>query len=262
MKHSFSPSFADPLKCRVCKYDQLSHTNEVECEVCGNKGECDIMYGNILMCQPCQVKEATAQAINNTPEMQQARVDEMNAQTIIERNKQIESTIKVDTDIHNAKMIAIVDLKKSIDEDSSIPADKKLFTLAKVIDDRYVVLKDALAKLRQDTIENENEQRAIQTYYNELAKRLKDDERAQLKLKDVNYKPIEGKPKKSTAPKTKQLDKIQLAKFAGDIEKEFPALKGLALTTLQTVMVSTRAQTVEAAYNILKGMLTESTTKA
>lgn len=265
MKHSFSPSFADPLACRVCKYDKLSHTKEAECEVCGEHGECDVLYGNILMCQSCQAKEQAAQAVNNTPEAIETRVANVKSDTLIgliDKNKEIESSIHVDTDIHNAKMIAIVDLKKSIDEDSTILPEQKLFTLAKTIDDRYEVLKTALGNLKQEITENENEQRAIQTYYNELAKKLKEDERAQLKLKDVNYKPIEGKPKKSTAPKTKQLDKIQLSKFAGDIEKEFPALKGLALTTLQTVMVSTRAQSVEAAYNILKGMLTESTTKA
>jgi len=254
MNHSFSPNISDQTICRVCKKDQISHTDKAICEACGNSNVCDILYGNFLMCKSCQEKEKIAQA--NLVATADKRVEEMNARVLIEHNKKIEQSINIVSDIFNAKMVSIIDLKNSIDGDASIPLDEKLFTLAKTIDERYTHLREVLLNLKSQQADNENEQRAIQTYYNELAKRLKEDERAQLKLKDVNYKPAEVKPKKQSAPKTKSLDKIQLHKFAADIEKEFPTQKGLALTMLQTVMVSSRAQTVEAAYNIYKGMLT------
>jgi len=252
MNHSFSPNIIDKAKCRVCKFDEISHTDRATCECCGNSGKCDVMYGNMLLCQNCIEKEKSLQEDNSKPEVIAARVD---AASLIAKNQQIEQGLNISEDLFNAKMISIIEIKRTIDLDESIPLDKKIFELAKVMDTRYTHLREILPKQKQVVAENENEQRAIQTYYNELAKKLKAEEREQLKLKDVNYKPIEPAIKKQKAPSTKSLNKIQLHKFAADIANEFPSQKDLALVVLQSVMVSQNCQTVEAAYNIYKGML-------
>ena len=122
---------------------------------------------------------------------------------------EIDATIKISTDIFNAKTIAIHEIKKAIDEDPAIPADQKHFTLAKLLEARYDKLVDIIFSANATKTEAENEQRAIQTHYNDLGKRLKDEERAKIRLKDATYKPIE-KVVVDKTPKAPKLKKVEL----------------------------------------------------
>lgn len=212
MNHSFTPSAADETKCR-CGYSEMDHTNRATCEVCGNSGTCNILYGNILMCQDCEAKEMALQLENNTPEKQEARVRESNE--FLEIAKAIDTTVQVRTDLHNAETMAIIDIKRAIDEDTLI--ENKHFTLSKILEERYLSFKDKVFSLREEITKLESQQRAIQTYYNELSKKLRAEEKAQIKLKDVTYQPIEPKVVRPKVTKP-SINKIELKKLCEEYQ--------------------------------------------
>src|SRR5574339_135066 len=206
MNHSFTPSTADPTKCR-CGYSEIDHTNRATCEVCGNSGTCNLMYGNILMCMDCEAKE---QKIIAEKKAEQVK----NGNPLLEIAQQVDTTIQVRTDIHNAETMAIVDIKKTIDEDTSIP--NKHFALSKILETRYLGYKDKVFSLKEEITKLETQQRAIQTYYNELSKQLRAEEKAQIKLRDVTYQPKEPKQIKTPKGKKQSINKIELDKLCAE----------------------------------------------
>lgn len=207
MKHSFVSSAGNQELCR-CGRPEIDHTDRATCEACGNSGTCDVMAGNILACMDCQEKEARLQAENNTPEKQQARVDQMNS--VLQIARAIDTTVQVRTDVFNAETLAIVDIKRAIDEDETI--QNKHFTLSKIIDERFVQFGEAIFAKREEIAILEAKQRASQNYYHELKKKLTAEERASLKLKDVTYQPAEPKTVKPKAP-SQSINKIELDKL-------------------------------------------------
>ena len=154
----------------------------------------ELSQNNILICVNCLNPPSST-----TPE-------ERNA-TARQKWLEVDTQIRISTDIFNLKTMAIHEMKKAIDEDPSVPADQKYFELAKLLDSRYTKLIDVIFGARNEVIQAENEQRAIQVYYNELGKRLRTEEREKIRLKDANYKPLEVKPEKTPkAPKLKKPD--------------------------------------------------------
>jgi hypothetical protein len=219
MNHKFSPALTDTIKCIRCDFDEKSHTDRATCEACGNSGNCEIFAGNMLLCSECIEKEQIAQRENEKGALERVSDARNEANRKIEESRKVDTSIRIRADIFNAKTVAIVELKKSIDENPEI--ENKHFALAKELDTRFQHLKDIIFGLRAEVTEHENEQRAIQTYYNELAKRLREEEREKIKLQDVNYKPIEPKTiRKPRAPKVKKFDKVEVRKLAK--ESGFP----------------------------------------
>lgn len=198
MNHPFEPSVTDPQICAKCKHKFIDHTDRATCDNCGCSGEMNLTSNGDLLCPECDFKDLkprTTEELNNR------------ALEVRRRFNEIDSQIKISTDIFNAKTVAIHELKKVIDDDPTIPAEQKYFTLAKHIESRFNNLTEIIFSQRQIILEAENEQRAIQTYYNEHAKKLRAEEREQIRLKDVTYKPLEVKPVKTPkAPTTKKVD--------------------------------------------------------
>lgn len=177
----------------------IDHTDRATCEVCGNSGEMILASNNILMCIDCDIKDIrprTVEEINNR------------AIAVQHRFREIDSRLTIATDIFNAETISIHAAKKAIDEDSAIPADKKHFELAKLVESRYDKLSDIIFSRRQEITEAESKQRALQTYYNELGKRLRQEEREAIRLKDATYKPLE--PKVIKQPKAPTVKKVNV----------------------------------------------------
>lgn len=251
MKHSFQPTSDGLNKCRACRYTEIDHTEHATCESCGATATCNIYtYKNlstILFCPTCYEKEVVA--YSRTPAYAES-VEKNAYQSLLAESEKVDSAINIQTDIFNAKTVSINALKLEI-EKSGI--ENPHFELAKVLDARYKHLKDVIFSNRAQITDAENEQRAIQTHYNELAKKLRSEERTQLQLKDVNYKPSMPDLKKVKAPAVKQYDRDALVLWAGKLELEFPALKGLGLKTIQTLVVASNVKP-EGAYNILKTM--------
>lgn len=195
MNHPFSPSSNNPVLCNQCKHKAIDHTDRATCDICGNSGECNLTSDDRLLCPDCDYKDLR----DRTPEELNSRATEVRR-----KFNEIDAGIQISTDIFNAKTIGIHQLKLAIDADSSVPADKKYFTLATAIDVRFTKLTEIIYGAKETVLHAENEQRAIQTYYNELGKRLRQEEKEKLRLRDATYIPITPDVKKTPkAPKVK-----------------------------------------------------------
>jgi hypothetical protein len=201
-------------------------TKQGDCEVCP-KTDIAITkhYGNIWFCEECWDKETKHQS----PEMQQSRVETYRAS--VEASRLADAKIEVRTDLFNAATESIVNLKKMIDENAEIT--NKPYQLAKELLDRFNHFKQVVFDLNQQLVEANNEQKAIQVYLNQMANSLRAEEREQLKIQDINYKPNPVKEPKvksiKTASSTKKLDKKLVAQYAREL--------GVNEFTLQMVIV-------------------------
>ncbi len=237
------------LLCSFC-YQQNIKGKIVECECCPNKvaeRSIKIFGGNMKMCSSCHAKEIQAQIELQKPENQQARVDAMHL--ALEKAKAIDNAVSVRTDLFNAATVSIVELKEKIDKDDTIV--NKQFTLAETLMERFEHFKSVVFEANETIVNATNNQKAIQVYLNQLANTLRAEERAKLKIQDINYKPKEVKPVKPRAIKTAKakLDKVELRKYAAEL--------GVSEFTLQMIVVS-KGITVEKAADILRKNLKES----
>jgi hypothetical protein len=149
------------------------------------------------MCIDCDIKDTrprTDEELHNR------------AVAVQHKFKAIDATLNISTDIFNAETVSIHEAKKAIDEDPSIPTEQKHYELAKLVEARYDKLSDIISSRRQEITEAESKQRALQTYYNELGKRLRTEERESIRLRDASYKPIE--PKQIKTPKAPSIKKL------------------------------------------------------
>lgn len=252
----FGSDTGTKLLCMLC-YTQSLKGKIVECECCPNKvaeRAIKIFGGNMKMCVTCHAKELVAQADLQDPIKQEERLqnsnDRANAiKTALEKSKEIDNSIEVRTDLFNADTVAIVDLKKLIDEDVTI--QNKDFALAQTLMERFEHFKSVVFEASETIVQATNNQKAIQVYLNQLANSLRAEERAKLKIQDINYKPKEVKPVKPRAVRTAKakLDKVELRKYAAEL--------GVSEFTLQILVVS-KGLTVEQAANMLRKNLKES----
>jgi len=196
VNHPFSPSTGNPKLCMRCKREAIDHTDRATCEVCGATGNVEIMQNDIAMCSDCDFKEVrhrTESELNDR------------ALQVQRKFKDIDNQIKIQSDIFNAKTEGIHKMAQAVRDRTDIPEVEKNFIIAKLVDERFQKLGNLIFEKKQEVIEHENEQKAIQIYFNELAKRLKQEERDKLKLKDAQNKPIEAPVKKMpAAPRLKK----------------------------------------------------------
>ena len=234
---------------------------ERECEVCSAKGDW-FKHCAMYMCPTCRDKEMALSAKNKATESDrvsaaiedtvarsnQSIIDARESKVVEDIAKEIpiDGSIQVRSDIFNAKTISIIDMKKGIDEDSSI--EKKHFALALELRSRFLHLRKVLFDIDESRVSITNEQRSIQTYLNELSNKLRTEEREKIKLKDINYKPVVSKiakPRIAKKPKLPKFDKAELKRLASET--------GIPEFTLQTICVAKGIQPTEAA-DMLKGL--------
>jgi hypothetical protein len=243
MDHAFKPSLADKTKCLLCKRAEIDHTDEAKCEACPNTGRMEL-FADMLLCKECIAKEMQAIQAHQSPEKQEQRVLDMHA--MMDKARAIDQSINVRADIFNAETVAIEDIRKAINADSSI--ENKQFALAKALTERYNHYKDVVFELNQKIVEETNKQRATQSYLNSLAKQLRAEEREKLKLADINYKPEPPKKIKPAKPKKAKVDFKELMKYSTEL-----ALEGIIapVATLQ-MMCEARDMTPEQAANMFR----------
>lgn len=168
-----------------------------KCFQCGRLRECDevsvLLTSKLLFCKHCQTERDNYLGELTTSTNQ--------AELFISKSAALDARIRISTDIFNAETVAIADIKKVIDEDESIT--NKHFRLAQAIEVRYKHFAKIVHDKTEEIIELETKQRALQTYFNTLGKELREAERAQLRLKDLQYKPQE--PTKVLKPKKEKL---------------------------------------------------------
>ena len=244
MNHPFSPSQLSPTLCSTCKRTAIDHTDRATCEVCGCSGEMNITSNDILMCPDCDYKD-------HRPRTE----DELNSRATEVRRRfdEIDTSIKISTDIFNAKMLGIHELKNAIDQDTTIPADQKYFILAQTIDKRFTKLTEVIFGANETKLHAENEQRAIQTYYNELGKRLRGEEKEKIRLKDATYQPIT----KPDVQKTPKAPKIKSAPNPNEVRAACVRANvpdAVALVTMFMVAKKLTAEEAISTYKQVKGI--------
>lgn len=226
-----------------------------ECEACEKTDvEITVHYGNMWFCDECWEKEQAATKEHMSPENQQKRVDAYRNSVesrVLDASKAIDNSIAVRTDLFNAATVAIIDMKKAIDENPEV--SNKPYALAEALTERFNHYKQVVFDAQQQILEAGNQQKAIQVYLNQLANSLRAEEREKLKIADINYKPATVKPtvRKVTTSQTKKstkLDKTELRKYAAEL--------GVSEFTLQMVCVS-QGITPEAAANKLRKSINE-----
>lgn len=244
--HNFILSIDNGNKCAKqwgtirCNRPEIDHTENATCEACPNVGPCELYSAEvgqqILLCSECIKKE---EAVRNSPDVAQKRVNQ-----IIEKSKQIDSTIQIRSDIFNAQTTSIIELKDAINADESIK--DKHFHLAQLLTDRLNGFKKAIFEINEELVSKATEQRAVQTYLNELSNKLRIEQREQIKLEDINYQP---NPVKISKPRSvtpvRRFDKTELNKYA--IKLGLPN----GMSVIQTVCIANN-MTPEQAYNKLK----------
>lgn len=228
MNHNYQDSQLHPGICSVCKRNVIDHTEDAVCESCGIQGLCNDV-NNILSCPKCESWYTTAEATDKT-------LHEKAVETRL-AFQQTDANIKISTDIFNAKTVAIHKIKTAIDADPAIT--NKDFALAQLIESRFLHLKDIIFARRAEVVEAENEQKAIQIYYNELAKRLRQEERERIRLKDVQYQPLPVVVKKSREVKIKKYDVDGIKRVSADT--------GVGASILQMLCVQHNITPIEAA---------------
>lgn len=246
--HNFRSAPADSSKCIFCNLPETEHT----CSVCGNKEKQLQKMAGMLYCAECVVKEEEAQRENEKlakERVEQLRIEnERKAQDRI--NNPIiplpDTSIQVATDIFNAKIAALEDIRKEIEADSTI--ENKHFELAKRLEARYTHFKQIIIDAQKAEKDAQHESRTILTYYNDLAKKLKEDERAQIKLNDTQYQPPAKPTKPVKAPSVKKYSKAEI--------REAAAKSGIPEQMLTMICLQRNcsvAEAIQAYAQVMKG---------
>lgn len=262
--HKFLASQIDIERCAICRQFKPNHI----CEICGlntvhinkiledgtvidkdEELELTIADGNILMCHDCYNHENELQ-IENQSEVKVTERKEFTSDVhsiALNASRIMDAAIQVRTDLFNAEVTAIVDLKNIIDNDESIT--NKHYELASQLKDRFEHFQSVIFDKQKEIIESSNSQRAIQVYLNELANKLRSEEREKLKISDINYKPNDI-TKVLKVPKIKvnkpRLDKDELNKAAKEL--------GIPVFTLQSFIVAKNIS-IEVAANMIRASL-------
>lgn len=194
------------------------------CECCPNQHSKDaplMLFMTMWMCPSCikQNKALTAdsesQASARVQETRDKGEQVIGLNKVLKESMIIDSKVEVKTDLFNAETVAIVDIKKAIDDDPSIV--NKNGALAEFLVNRYTGYKEKIFANNAENVELANKQNAIQRYLNDLRNKLTEAEREKYKLLSIDYKPnqvkVANKPINSVA-KPRKYDKAELLKAA------------------------------------------------
>ncbi len=182
---------------------------KLACCICGIKDNIEI-WETQLWCPECKNKEVDAQqGIADT-------VDERVAQ--LAKQVEIDTSIKTTKDFFNAKTTSMIRIRELIDEDDTITTEDKNFEEAKRILDRLKRFSKVLFQLKQKELEVAKETRVMQSHLNDLANKIRTDQREQLRLKDITYKPVSPKISKPRKIKKPKFNKKELREVATSLQ--------------------------------------------
>lgn len=204
--HSFKApppnSLLRPDTCLICKKGVMSHTAFAECEACGRKPCVVEVVGNILLCEDCERKENIALLErpktddtaypNGIPEtIQKLENDRFNKPSDIVA-RIVSSSIHEDLpqngdEFFNAETVSHISLHDRVMADESIPKDKKWYFFVEQLQFRQKHLQVTLAEGIKVINEIRSRSASVQRDLNMLVSKLRTEERAALKLQDINY---------------------------------------------------------------------------
>lgn len=225
-----------------------------ECDACAKPPT--EFFNNMWLCADCRRREGDAMAYGyvggameiNIP----SRVLNMingtqpvnpEVLSVLEKARKIDHALTTRADLYNAETIAIKDVELNLPPDTP----NKNFVLAKLINERIEKYQGLIFGKNEELIALHNQQRAAQTFLNTLANTLRLEEREQLKLRDLNYKPKEVKPVKDVKlPKgTNKPDKEQIRIAATNLSIELH--KPIPEFMLQMICISKNLTVAQGA---------------
>jgi hypothetical protein len=104
-------------------------------------------------------------------------------------------------DVHLARTMPIIELRAMIEQDETIPADKKLSVFTQIGYERFLEKKKAIFDAQQKIAEDQDEARLWQVNLQEAVGKLRTEERAKYADLNISYAPTPiTKKQKSTAP--------------------------------------------------------------
>lgn len=232
------------------------------CESCGKPNH-RTMNKTLMVCPDCLILEQEAQA-----ELERGAEDRIAAhnEEWKKRAEKVNHALQVNTDIFNAQTIAIVELKKLIDSDESVPSNEKHEILAQLIKEHHAHMQQVLFPAKNLLSEITSSMRADEQYLHELRNKLSREAIERLKLEDINYKPTEPKvlktpkaPKvvsdKDATPRKRapKLNMAELNKHAEILSKELGMPATHLVGMLQNVQLSQAFETVAEAASFFRG---------
>lgn len=199
MNHKFAAGLANKENCKFCGFPVLPHLNLSGCETCGKVGMLEIFFlgrDKALLCEVCISKEMEVsralEEVTMTPEAQAERVEVMNVtMTVQQMAREIDSSIHYNGDVFNAKTVALIEVKKSIDAEAELSAEQKNYKFQEFILTRYQHLKARVFELDGEKIDLITEQMVIQKSLRELGEEVRKEIREGFKIADANYTPPE-----------------------------------------------------------------------
>ena len=211
MKHQFKASQTDKSLCEVCERPYLDHTNAAKCDNCGKIGPCEVNSKFYLLCVTPEDSNCYNRALDhliittphpvvNAPE----EVIQKSAQKIIEESERVDNSIRYNGDIYNAKTVAIIDLKKAIDSDDTIPAENKAIVFQDKLAERYYKLSTRIFELDSEKFELATEQLAIGNTLRGLGNEYRKEIRERIRAADKHYQPEKPKIIKETKKREKK----------------------------------------------------------
>jgi len=239
------------------------------CQICNELNEVEI-YLATKMCTECRKDDKTDDRVSDSLMIEKNRLmissnelfqytdvppkiineedlDAAGLEKFIKENQmQVDTTAKVREDIFNAKTTSIVQMEKEIEADDTI--ERKHFALSI----RVTEVRNHLRKILFDVNEAYNktresinsEIRSQTQYLNNLANKLRTNERERIKSRDITYTPLPPKATRKPKVDKKKFDKKELKKYSD-------LLGGNMEYTLQMLCVANNMQP-DKAYEMLK----------
>lgn len=246
LSHAFTPSFTDTKLCgrQNCGFPADKHGNDAECDACTNRGILQVCNG-MALCRECVAKEIE----NTLPSVpvESLTPSEPLKNAVLQMSREIDNSIRVSSDLFNANTTPILELKKAIDSDDSIPADKKHYKLAEVLLERFNTHKRAIFDMQEKIVAEHSNQRAIQQYLNTLATKLQTEEREKLKLADINYKPevVKEVKVKTAKPKAAKFTNAEIKSVCAQFNVDEFMVR-MTITAQQCSLLEAVTRVVEA----------------
>jgi len=197
MKHAFKCGMTDPELCIVCAYPTLAHTIHACCEACGLEGNCELFPDvkhpkKMLLCNSCVQKEYDV-AVKVAAEKAIAH-----------------EAIQTPQQYFNANIPAIMELKQVIENNPSVPEDKRVVELARQVKLRLTHLQNTLIEQTKQVSETRHDIDESKIFLNHLMKEISADVQKELGLVDISYKPSGKKASSPKVPSVKRFDKQAL----------------------------------------------------
>lgn len=238
-----------PIECECCPVTLASLRSETPAKSL-------VKFKTMWMCPACYRKEvALDEQSKAEAEQRVAESRAISANNLIEFSRKQDQSVQVVTDIHNAYTVQIMELEAAIQNDETIPADKKHVTLASELHTRYAHLAKVMFDARTMLAEAGNQQRAIQTYMNTLSNKLREDERAKFVLADISYnveKQVKRAKKASVANPAKQAKKIPSMNECKAAAEKF----GVAVELIRMRLTRVTGESAEQAAQAIAKKLT------